>query len=65
MDTSKAFEIDTVVSTSTGQSQKIIKESNPFAIFGMGVAGVFIFVIFYIWIMKWVAVIINKKKENK
>jgi flagellar biosynthesis/type III secretory pathway M-ring protein FliF/YscJ len=55
---------DTNITVVTEQSQDIIKEANPFAIFIMGIIGVFIFVLLYIAIMKMVAVINQRNKKT-
>jgi Na+-transporting methylmalonyl-CoA/oxaloacetate decarboxylase gamma subunit len=65
MDTIEGLQTtDTNITMVTEQSQGIIKEANPFAIFVMGIAGVFIFVLLYIAIMKIVAVTSQRNKKT-
>jgi translation elongation factor EF-1alpha len=65
MDTIEGFQTaDTNITMLTEQSQDHIKEANPFAIFVMGITGVFIFVLLYMGIVKIVAAI-NKKIDRK
>jgi flagellar biosynthesis/type III secretory pathway M-ring protein FliF/YscJ len=68
MDTIEVFQsADTHTTTVTEEAQANIKEANPIAIFVMGITGIFIFILFYIALVK-VATAINqriKKTDRK
>jgi hypothetical protein len=66
MDTIEVFQtVDTNITTVTEQLQATPKEVNPFAIFIMGIIGVFLFVFLYIAVVKIVAVISQRNKKDK
>lgn len=64
MDTNKILN-DTVSEIITEQMQTATSNSQPLTIFIWGVLGVFLFVVFYMLIVKITAIISKKIKENK
>lgn len=65
MDTTNTILADTSLAAVANQAFGEAKDPNSFAIFVMGVAGVFTFVLLYIVITKLSAIIIRKLNKNK
>ncbi len=65
MDTIKVLEIDTISGIIAEPSQPAAMDPNPFAIFVMGMVGIFGFVLLYMLIMKIANIIIKKNKKNE
>lgn len=65
MDTTNISVIDTLAAQTAENMQLVEKSPNSFAIFIMGVAGVFAFVLLYIVVTKLSAVIIKKLNKDK
>ncbi len=65
MDTTSIILADTLLAAVANQASDEAKDPNAFAIFIMGVAGVFAFVLLYAVITRLAAVIIRKLNKNK